>query len=181
LYCERKEDERKAYQEKLTSISKERLIYLDESGIEESIFRPYARGAKGQRVLADISGSNKRRYSIIAAYEGKRLISPIWFEGHTDSEVFNNWLENFLLPAIPSGKIIIMDNAAFHKSKRTKEIINKFHCQLLYLPTYSPDFNPIEQQWAILKKRVRKNLKPKLNIIPILEKELNYMCNHKRE
>lgn len=75
-----------------------------------------------------------------------------------DNVLFNFWLANFLLPTIGSGKIIIMDNAAFHKSQKTEVIIENAGCKLIFLPPYSPDFNPIEKCWANLKKIIRKTL-----------------------
>lgn len=74
----------------------------------------------------------------------------------TDSAVFNTWLENILLPVVPENCVIVMDNASFHKSDKTKELIEKHGHRLLFLPTYSPDLNPIEKHWGILKNRIKK-------------------------
>jgi len=68
-------------------------------------------------------------------------------------------LENFLLPALRPGYILIMDNAAFHKSEQTKLLIENAGCQLLFLPPYSPDLNPIEKFWANLKKKIKRIIK----------------------
>ena len=68
----------------------------------------------------------------------------------------NYWLENCLLPSIGPGYTIVMDNAAFHKSEKTKILIEKARCNLLFLPPYSPDLNPIEKFWANLKAKIRK-------------------------
>jgi isftu1 transposase len=70
--------------------------------------------------------------------------------------LFNFWLENFLLPALGPGYTLVMDNAAFHKSEYTKILIKNAGCQLLFLPPYSPDFNPIEKFWANLKAKIKK-------------------------
>ena len=69
---------------------------------------------------------------------------------------FNYWLENCLLPTLGPGYTIVMDNAAFHKSEKTKILIEKARCNLLFLPPYSPDLNPIEKFWANLKAKIRK-------------------------
>lgn len=76
-----------------------------------------------------------------------------------DSVLFNFWLANFLLPEIGQGKTIILDNAAFHKSQQTKSIINDAGCNLIFLPPYSPDFNPIEKFWANLKRIIRGTIR----------------------
>jgi transposase len=72
--------------------------------------------------------------------------------------LFNFWLENFLLPALGPGYTLIMDNAAFHKSEYTKKLIDNADCRLLFLPPYSPDFNPIEKFWANLKARIKRTI-----------------------
>lgn len=82
------------------------------------------------------------------------------FEGYCDTLVFNAWLEQVLLPELRPGQIVMMDNASFHKSPTTRRLIESKGCTLKYLPTYSPDLNPIEPQWAILKSRLRKHKIP---------------------
>ena len=66
------------------------------------------------------------------------------FKGGCDSSVFNTWLKKVLLPVLAPGTTLVMDNASFHKGADTKRLIQEAKCHLLYLPTYSPDFNPIE-------------------------------------
>ena len=130
---------------------------MDESGIEESLYRDYARAVRGKKVVVDIKGKKSKRTSVIAAYlpHTKEIIAPFVFEGYTDSARFNGWLEKCLLPVLRKGQTIIMDNASFHKSIRTKELIESIGCKLLYQPAYSPDLNPIEKQWAVLKRIYR--------------------------
>lgn len=84
------------------------------------------------------------------------------FEGYTDKQVFNQWIEECLLPELPPDHTVIIDNASFHKSKKTRELIESANCQLLFLPPYSPDLNPIENWWAILKSKIR-NTQNKFN------------------
>ena len=97
--------------------------------------------------------------SIIAGWipEKKEMIAPYVSDGYTDAERFNGWLEKCLLPCLRKGQVIVMDNASFHKSKKTKELIESVGCRLFFQPAYSPDLNPIEKQWAILKKKFRKH------------------------
>ena len=73
-----------------------------------------------------------------------------------NSEIFNFWLEYHLLPEIPENSLVVMDNASFHKSEKTKELAEKFSCRPLFLPPYSPDLNPIEKFWAFLKAKIKK-------------------------
>ena len=80
------------------------------------------------------------------------------YDGTTDSVLFEYWFEHMFLKSIPKHSIAIMDNAAFHRKKKLRELAAKAECELLFLPPYSPDFNPIEKFWAWLKSRLRKTL-----------------------
>lgn len=134
-------------------------MYLDESGIDPRTHREYARAPRGKQVISEVCGKREKRTSLIAAWlpQAKKLIAPYAFKGSTDATRFNGWIEKCLLPALPSGKTVIMDNAPFHKSKRTKELIESIGCKLKFQPEYSPDLNPIEQQWAVIKRKYRKH------------------------
>jgi len=72
--------------------------------------------------------------------------------------LFNVWLKDFLIPELKPGQVVIMDNASFHKSQESQELIKKAGCRILFLPPYSPDLNPIEKFWANFKKIVRLKL-----------------------
>jgi transposase len=78
------------------------------------------------------------------------------FEGACNTEVFNQWLEHMLIPQLLPGSVLVLDNASFHKSEHTRRLVEHCGCQLLYLPPYSADLNPIEKLWANLKGRWRK-------------------------
>ena len=80
------------------------------------------------------------------------------FTGYCDSKLFEIYLEKFLVPALSPGKIIIADNAAFHKSVRARQIIEEAKCKLIFLPSYSPDLNPIEHEWFPIKNKIRQYL-----------------------
>lgn len=114
---------------------------------------------RGKQVISETKGKKYGRISAIAAWlsEKKEMIAPYVFDGYTDTKRFNGWLERCLLPELKTGQIVIMDNAAFHKSKLTKELIESVGCTLMFQPPYSPDLNPIEKQWAVLKKKFKKH------------------------
>ncbi len=136
------------------------LVYLDESGVDDALHRPSARAPRGTPVLGEVSGTHTHRISLIAALRESQLLAPMRFEGYCDTLVFNAWLEQVLLPELRPGQIVLMDNASFHKSAKTQELIASQGGTVKYLPTYSPDLNPIEPQWAILKARLRKHKRP---------------------
>jgi len=140
----------------LSEIPAKTRVYVDETGMDQDDLYAYGWSAKGERCHGRKPGGSKRRVSIIAGLSGGKLVAPFYFEGYTDSEVFNAWLREVLLPEIGAGKTIIMDNARFHKSAETRRIIEDAGCRLLYLSPYSPDFNPIEHRWFPIKNTARK-------------------------
>ncbi len=83
-------------------------------------------------------------------------MAPFIYEGSMNTDLFNIYLEEFLLPVLKLGQIIIMDNASFHKSVETELLIEQSGCKLLFLPPYSPELNPIEHTWASLKRYIKR-------------------------
>jgi transposase len=87
---------------------------------------------------------------------GKEILAPFRFEWTTNTEVFNIWIKEYLLLDLKEWDVVILDNASFHKSFETIKLIESVWAKVLFLPPYSPDLNPIEQYWAVLKAYVRK-------------------------
>lgn len=172
-YQERDEQKREAFLDIVTSYSEKDIVWVDECGLNKDLYRPYARAPRHQRVYDDISGKRiSPRISMIAAYCDRSLSAPFRFDGYTDSKVFNLWVETCLVPVLKPGQIVIMDNATFHKSNTTRDLIEDADCHLLFLPPYSPDLNKIEPQWANLKQGIRANLTPDLSLIQKLDQQL---------
>ena len=147
---------REEFQKKLALIDREKLIFVDESGVDTFVSRQYGRAPRGKKIHGEISGKRFARQSFVAAKAGSKIIAPMIYEGTCHSELFETWVEQVLLPELIPGQTIVMDNAAFHKSLKTKNLIERAGCNLLFLPPYSPDFNPIEKFWSWLKKRLRE-------------------------
>jgi len=120
--------------------------------------KEYGWQKKGERLYDNKSGDRKnKRITVISAYSNKekRLISPMYFEGNTDTQIFNLWIEEYLIKELKPNQVVIMDNASFHKSEKTRKLIEDTGVKLLYLPPYSPDLNPIEQKWFHVKNMVK--------------------------
>ena len=122
-----------------------------------------------------ISGKRYQRESFVAGKIMSKIIAPLCYTGTCDTLLFNLWVEKFLVPELQPGQTIIMDNATFHKSQKTKELIESAGCRILFLQPYSPDLNPIEIFWANFKKLIRRNLERIKNPSQAIDKSF-LMC-----
>lgn len=109
----------------------------------------------GERLVAKVPGSHWHTSTIIAAVRLSGVFAPAIFDGPTDTEVFRAYVEQVLAKALSPGDVVIMDNLAPHKAAGIKEAIEVAGATVLYLPPYSPDFNPIECLWSKVKQFVR--------------------------
>jgi len=101
--------------EKISSISPEKLYFIDECGIYEYLHRTHGYAPRGEIVEGKISGKKYKRTNIIAAKNGKKIVAPLAYQGATDSEFFEFWFEEMLLKETPKNSVFIMDNASFHR------------------------------------------------------------------
>jgi transposase len=134
------------------------VVFVDESGFEACYQREQARAKIGMRVHAPRRGKRVKRTNVIAALWGKKHVAVQCYEHSTTSAFFEDWFEFELLAVIPQGALVIMDNASFHRKKLLLKIAARYGIYVLFLPPYSPDFNPIEKSWANLKRWMRDNL-----------------------
>lgn len=169
MYRERNEEKREAFLEELKNIPLEDRIYLDESGINRYLFRSSGRGPRGEKVIGEVSGTRFARESFVSALSEGKFLAPMCFQGTCNSDLFNAWLKKVLIPQLSPGKVLILDNATFHRSQESQEIAKKAECRLMFLPPYSPDLNPIEKYWANLKKKVRESLRSLTNFTEALD------------
>jgi transposase len=165
-YKRRSEEARKVFIDFINQISPSNLVYCDEMGVSNNITTLYGWSEKGKRSYAEQIGFATEKVNIVAGYiQGtKELIAPLEHSGNMDKALFNQWICEHLCPALTKGQHVIMDNASIHKDIKVKEAIEKVGCTLVYLPTYSPDLNPIEHCWANFKNYLRKIIKKYDNI-----------------
>ena len=146
------------FRRELEGLADRNVFYLDECGVEHRLHQEYGRAPRGERLYAEVAGSRRHRTSLISASQNGRLVAPFVFEGSCNTEVVDTFFEKVLLPALPKGSVIVLDNARFHQSRSTQKLVADAGCELLFLPTYSPDLNPIEHLWAKLKAALRRIL-----------------------
>ena len=146
------------YTEKLKEIDPNLLVYIDEMGCDNKLSVLRGWSLIGDPSYGEVLAYKTQRRSIIAGYSypDKKIIAPLEYSGYTNTELFNQWFEKHLCPSLKPKTKIVMDNASFHKSSKLAEIVSKFDVQILYLPPYSPDLNPIEKVWTNFKKILRR-------------------------
>lgn len=132
------------------------LIYIDESGFSEDMPRIFGYAPTGMRCFGKHDWQAKHWTNAVGALTGDRLLTAALFDGTVNADVFEAWIQQGLLPVLPNGAVVVMDNAPFHKSERIQEAVEAAGCLLEYLPPYSPDLNPIEHKWAQAKALRRK-------------------------
>jgi transposase len=159
FYKERDEEKRKEFLKKIKQIPEEKRVYIDESGTNEYLHRENGRALRGEKVYGAVSGNRYHRESFIAAQNQRTIFAPFCYTGTCNTSLFNTWLEKICIPELKPGDVLILDNASFHKSDTTIEMIRKGGCEVLFLPPYSPDLNPIEKFWANFKRMVKETVK----------------------
>lgn len=127
------------------------MVYLDESGFSHDMPRTHGYSFKGTRCFGTHDWGAKRRTNVIGALCAGFLLTATLFETTINTNIFNAWGIRDLIPKLAPESVVIMDNAAFHKSDQMKKALNEAGHTLLYLPPYSPDLNPIEHTWAQAK------------------------------
>lgn len=147
---------RKRWVEEIGQIAPECLVFLDESGINTDMTRRYGR-SKGKRRVVDSAPINTpTSTTLLSSIRLDGTTVPVSFQGALNKERFLEYLKNSLVPTLRPGDFVIMDNLASHKVAGVAELIRSAGAEPLYLPPYSPDFNPIEKMWSKLKALFRK-------------------------
>jgi transposase len=136
-------------------IDLDRLVFLDESGVSTQMTRFYARCVGGARIHETTPDGRWKILTILGAISTRGMIATMTIEAATDREIFLAYLDEVLCPKLRPGDVVVMDNLSSHKVKGVRERIEAVGAQLLYLPPYSPDLNPIEKAWAKLKQLLR--------------------------
>jgi transposase len=140
---------------KIRATPLERLIYLDESGVTTQMTRTYARGLGGARIHEATPQGHWKILTILGAISIRGMIATMTIEEPTDADIFLAYLEHVLCPELRPNDVVVMDNLSAHRVQGVRELIEATGAELLYLPPYSPDLNPIEKAWAKLKQLLR--------------------------
>lgn len=132
-----------------------RVLFIDESGAMTNLVRSHGRSAEGLRCVAYAPQGHWKVMTAVAAIRLSGLSAAATMDCPMDGELFQTYLREALLPVLSAGDVVVMDNLASHKHPHVRELIESAGASVLYLPPYSPDFNPIEMIWSKVKRLLR--------------------------
>jgi transposase len=148
-------EKRAKWHERLAVGTAARLVFVDESGASTKMTRLRGRALGGQRLVARIPHGHYQTSTLISGIRLNGPCAPWLFDGPMNGEMFLAWVRQGLAPTLQKGDLVILDNLATHKIRGIVEAIEAAGARLLYLPPYSPDFNPIENMWSKIKQILR--------------------------
>lgn len=137
-------------------IDPRRLVFIDETWAKTNMTRTHGWCTRGERLVGKAPHGRWRTLTFLAALRTDRIDAPCVIDGPINGESFLAYVEQFLIPTLRSGDVVIIDNLGSHKGKAVRQAIRGAGAKLLFLPAYSPDLNPIEQVFAKLKTLLRK-------------------------
>jgi transposase len=134
----------------------QRLVFIDETGLNTKMARLYGRSPTHQRCVASVPHGHWQSSTFIAALRAESIAAPFLIEGAVNAEVFTAYLDQVLCPELRRGDVVVLDNLATHKIASVAALITARGATVRYLPPYSPDLNPIEMAFAKLKAHLRQ-------------------------
>jgi transposase len=149
----RKRERWKCYQRR---VDPARLVFVDETWAKTNMTRTHGRALRGKRLVAAVPHRRWTTMTFLAGLRNDGITAPCVIDGPINGTLFRAWVEQFLIPTLRPGDIVVLDNLGSHKGVGTRRAIRAAGAHLLFLPPYSPDLNPIEMVFAKLKTLLRK-------------------------
>lgn len=154
---ERDEEVRGLWRWLASRFAAKRLVFVDESGFHTSMARLRARAPRGKRAYGSVPRNRGKNRTLIASMTLTGAMGKsVCIDGGTTEAVFEAYVEGFLAPGLHEGQMVVLDGLGAHRTKRVRDLIEERGCELVFLPPYSPDFNPIEEAFSKIKNVVRK-------------------------
>jgi transposase len=147
--------QRQAWFDGQPDLDPDRLVFIDETWASTNMARRHGRAPRGQRLRAGVPHGHWKTTTFVAGLRNNGIVAPFVLDGPINRNAFQAYVEKVLVPELRPGDIVIMDNLSSHKGPRIRQMIEAAGGSLLYLPPYSPDFNPIENAFAKLKALLR--------------------------
>ena len=130
-------------------------MFLDETSTQTTLTRLRGRAPRGERVLGSVPRNHGSNITCLVAMGATGMQAPCVFDGAVTSALFVRWLRFWLVPTLPRGTTVVLDNLSVHRNRDVRTVIEAAGCHVCYLPAYSPDYNPIELAFAKLKTQLR--------------------------
>ena len=131
-------------------------MFVDETWTKTNMTRTHGRAPRGHRLVARVPHGRWKSMTFLAALRCDRIDAPCVVDGPINGTIFRAWVEQFLIPTLRPGDVVVLDNLGSHKGLAVRRAIRAAGAHLLFLPPYSPDLNPIELMFAKLKTLLRK-------------------------
>jgi transposase len=147
---------RQDWRERQSALSARRLFFIDETGAATNMVRRYGRAPRGERVKGYAPNGHWKTTTFVAALTAQGFVAPLVIDCPMNRAIFVQYVRQFLVPQLAQGDLVIMDNLSSHKSAEALALVQARGAELLFLPPYSPDLNPIEMAFAKLKGLLRK-------------------------
>jgi transposase len=157
IASERDEQARALWRWLASRFDARRLVFVDESGFNTSMRRLRARAPRGQRAYGRVPRNRGKNTTLIAAITLQGgMGESMTLEGATDALAFEAYVEHVLAPSLSEGQVVVLDKLVAHRTQKVKDLIEERGADLVFLPSYSPDMNPIEEAFSKIKHLVRK-------------------------
>jgi transposase len=137
-------------------VEPESLLFVDECGAHTSLAPIYGYAPTDKRLHLPVPRNRGKNTTLLSSMTTSGMGPSLAVEGATTARVFETYVEKVLVPSLRAGQIVVMDNLSAHRPRRIRELIEQQGCELLYLPAYSPDYNPIEEAFSKIKNLLRK-------------------------
>jgi transposase len=134
----------------------ERLVFVDECGTHTSLAPLYGYAPRGERLRLSVPRKRGKNTTVLSSMTLLGMGPTLAVEGATTARVFETYVKKVLVPSLGARQIVVMDNLGAHRPKKVSELIEERGCELVYLPAYSPEYNPIEEAFAKIKNLLRK-------------------------
>ncbi|HEY7418140.1 MAG TPA: IS630 family transposase, partial [Ktedonobacteraceae bacterium] len=152
---EQNEAERAVWREQAKELDANKLVFVDECGSNIALTRLYSRSPQGTRAYGSVPQNRRANITLVAALSLQGMGEAFLLEGSADTTMFELYVEQILAPSLQAGQIVILDNLNTHTGAKVRQAIEAQGCQLLFLPSYSPDFSSIEEAFSQLKAFLR--------------------------
>ncbi|MBI3963242.1 MAG: IS630 family transposase [Deinococcus sp.] len=147
---------RAQWQAAVASLDPHALVFVDESGTPTAMTRTPARAPQGARAGGQVPRNRGKHLSLMAGLSSQGIQAEWVLEGAVDGDAFVVWLEPVLLPSLQPGQLVVLDNVGAHHRAEVPPWLERHHCRLRYLPSYAPDFNPIEHAFSKIKAVLKR-------------------------